>query len=244
MYYKLLSILFVSLLVPYSLLAHDEKPENPESWKGGISFGFNLTDGNSDVTLLNFGAKASREKDKNIWNFEGNYSYGEDDNEVNVDTSEVIGEYKRLLNERWFAALGVNYSRDEIADVKYRVKTNPALGYFILKSNEHKLSLEAGPSYIFEEVGDIEDDYAAYRLAKRYDWQITKISKFYDKLEGTVSVDDSENYLINAEVGIEAAIVDALALVLKVVVDYDNEPAAGSERTDIGTFTSVAYKFG
>jgi len=212
-------------------------------WERLLSFGYDKTSGNSDTSMLAIEGMIEREKKDNIWRFVAKEHYGETDDEKNIDYSKAVAEYKRLLSERLYAGMGVSASRDDIADVDYRVSPNPVVGYFLLKNERTRWNLELGPSYIFEEVGGIKDDYRAPRLGERFELQITDNAKLFQSVELTLSAEDSGNYLVEAEAGIEAAITTLLSLIASVKDTYDNQPALDKERNDMAILTSLGVRF-
>jgi putative salt-induced outer membrane protein YdiY len=215
--------------------------ENPHDWDVSAAFGLNATSGNADSSVYSINAVAQREIMKNLFRFEVTGARGEQENlesgEKEVAQEFVRGDltYKYLLGEeqRAYAGLGATALYDRIAEVDYRAVINPALGYFFLKEESVRLSGEAGPSYVFEEVGDVEDDYLAPRVAERFEWDITTSSKLFQAVEFLFDINDSENTIINSEAGLEASIATNLALVFSVRSRFDNEPADGRERNDM-----------
>lgn len=217
-----------------------------DAWDKSLAFGFNLTSGNSETTLLNIGARAVRESAIDIWDFSMNYNYGEDKNTVDEDGNDTTrndfraaGQYDYFLSDRTYIGFGTKFLYDEIADIDYRVTPDPKVGYYLLKDNTFKLRAEAGPSYIFEKVGGLSNDYLAPRVAERFEWALTCTSKIFQSVEAYFDVNDSENYIVNAEVGAEAALATNLSLVFTVRDTYDNQPAEGKEKDDLSVITAI-----
>lgn len=217
-------------------------------WEKSGLVGFNLTSGNSDTTLLTTGLKAALDKDGNLWNFGLEYGFGEDNDRNDPETGDTSrndlrfnGRYDHLLSERLYAGFGTKFLYDEIADVDYRVNLDPNLGYFILRDNSFKFSLEGGPAYIFERVGGIEDDYLAARFGDRFEWAISCTSKLYQAAEVVMDVSDTDNYIVNAELGVEAALNASMALVLTIRESYDNVPAEGREKDDLAVISALKF---
>lgn len=243
-------VLFGSLSSLHAECVPSEDPCAPKKktgdWDVSGLFGFNFTSGNTDTTLLTVGAKGLLDKDNNLWELSADYSFGKDDEREDPkfdDTTRndfrALARYDRLLSERFYVGLGSKFLYDEIAEVDYRVNIDPNVGYFLLKDNTYKFRVEGGPSYVFEEVGDVEDDYFAPRLAERFDWAITCTSKVYQQAEVFMDIDDSDNYVVNAEVGVEAALSSQLSLALLIRQTYDNVPAAGREKDDLAVISAL-----
>ncbi len=226
--------------------------KDPSVWDKTVSIGFNLTEGNSDTLLLNANAKASRDYQKNVWLFEIDGNYGESDSIDKDDPTapspkettqqDLTGnaEYQRLLTERFYTGFGTKYKYDDIADIDYRVTLKPVVGYYLVKDDEVKLSVDVGPGYVFEKVGGIKDDYFAPRISDRFEWKISETAKLFQSAEYIFDVSESDNYQVVGEAGIEAAINSWLSLIVKAKDEYDNLPAAGKERNDFSLISGLA----
>jgi len=211
-------------------------------WDIGLALGFNYASGNTDTTLLNIDLEGDREIDSNIYRFAANVQNGEREGDKTNDSAKVEGSYKYLLDERYYVGIGSWVLYDDIASIRYRVPVNPFLGYFWLKDAEMKFSTEAGPSYVFEKVGDETDNYLSPRVAERFEWALSKTSKFFQSAEVLFSIDDSQNVLINADAGVEAALTTTLALVLTVSNQFDNVPAEGKKPNDLSIITALKVR--
>jgi len=218
------------------------------NWDKSLAFGFNLTQGNTDSMLLTILGNVAYEKDADILNFNASYGYAEDstnstEESEHGDTTRndlrLAGSYKNLFSEKAYLGFGAEYRYDEIADIDYRVTLSPSVGYYLLKDADFSLNAEVGPSYIFEKVGGLEDNNLAPRVGERFSWTISCTSKIYQTAEYIYDVNDSDNYMINAEVGIEAAISSNLSLVMMVRDNFDNEPADGKERNDVAVISAL-----
>jgi len=101
-----------------------------------------------------------------------------------------------------------------------------------------------GGTYIREELTNgLEDDYAALRVAQRFEYKLTETTRIWQAAEYLANFEDFESYLLNAEVGVEAALKGALSLRVVLLDKYDNVPAPGLEENDIALITSLVYKF-
>ena len=217
-----------------------------EEWDKSLLFGLNLTNGNSETTLVNIGGNAHLERNNSVFDTALQYGYGEDktnkvEGEDTTTRNDLKGsiQYDYLLTERFFTGFGTKILYDEIADIDYRTNLNPTIGYYLLKDNSFKFRVEGGPSYVFEKVGGEKDDYFAPRVAEAFEWAITCTSKLYEKAEIYFDPSDTNNYIVEAEAGIEAAISTNLSLVLKVQENYDNTPAVDKEKSDVSVISAI-----
>jgi len=223
----------------------DVAPKDPAIWDKSITAGFNYTEGNSNTTGLNLNGKVFRDYDGEAWRFETDYNYGNaaadgsTKRELNKHNFRALGDYKHLLDSVFFAGANSSFAWDEIAELNHRVILSPNLGAYLVKKEATTLSVEAGPSYVWEELGGAKDDYAAGRVANRFVWKISESALFYQSAEYLVSVEDSGDYLVNAELGIEAPLSSMVNLVFSVRDYYINQPAQGRERNDVYTITGL-----
>jgi putative salt-induced outer membrane protein YdiY len=219
--------------------------KDPSVWDKFITAGYNYTDGNSKTASLNLNGKVMRDYEGEAWRFEADYNYGNaaadvnSTREVTKQNARALGDYKHTLDSVFFAGANASYAWDEIADLDYRVILSPNMGAYLLKNDITTLSLEAGPSYVWEQLGGEGDNYAAARIADRFVWNINESALFYQSAEYIVSFEDSADYIVNAEIGIEAPLSSMVNLVLSVRDYYINQPAEGRERNDVYTITGL-----
>jgi putative salt-induced outer membrane protein YdiY len=224
--------------------------QDPAAAKNERSFnaGLSLTDGNSETLAANASLLAEGEKQgfgSYRVGLEGNY--GESTvNEVSsttVGNAKGYGNARRMLNDRLYASLDAVAIYDDISEIDYRVTVGPGIGVYLVKNERVSLSFEAGPSYVWEEVGDVEDDYLALRAAQRLDVKFNAGAKMWESVEYLPDTADFNSYLINAELGVETTVTEGIVLRVVVQNKYDSEPAAGREQNDLSLVSSLGVKF-
>ena len=220
------------------------------AWQKSLAFGYNATSGNSDTSLFTALSELYKETASDAWKFNLAYSFGEDKNRTTSETEDDLGDttrndlrtggnYKYSMTERTFAGFDSNLLYDEVAEIDYRITTVPTLGYYFLKDADFNFFGEAGPGYIFEKVGGVDDDYLAPKIGEGFTWTISCTSKIFQKANVLVDVNDSDNYLVNAELGVESALSSMLSLVFLARETYDNQPAEGLEKEDLAIITAL-----
>ncbi len=215
------------------------------TWRKSLFGGFNLTQGNSENILLNLGGSADADFGDDLYHLDGLFTYGENtdiDTDIESQTQNNVrlnGNWKHLIDDSWYFGAGANFLHDDIADVNYRAIIKPALGYFVLREEDKTLSVEAGPGYVFEEVGGESEDYFAPFIGDRFDWVISDNAKLYQLAEVIFDTSEFANKLITAEVGVEANIASDLSLVVSVRNIHDTRPAEGRDENDLSIITSL-----
>lgn len=114
-----------------------------------------------------------------------------------------------------------------------------------MKEKNTEVGVEVGPSWIDEKLGTAYKNYGALRLAERIRQTISDRARAWEMLEYLAQMDKLNNYIMNAEIGIEADLTKKKNLSLRVTLDdsYNNDPAAGRLKNDLKLITSIAYKF-
>ncbi|MEO6182808.1 MAG: DUF481 domain-containing protein [Verrucomicrobiota bacterium] len=180
---------------------------------------------------------------QNELSFGADATYGENNSVKNAESLHGFGQYNRLFTERAYGYLRLDGLHDAIADVEYRFTLSPGVGYYFIKEENTKLSGEVGPAFIYEKQGDDTKGYFTLRLAERFDHKLNNRAKIWQSLEILPQVDDFDNYIVNAEVGVETSLTARLSLRTFVQNTYDNQPARGREKNDLKLVTALAYKF-
>lgn len=217
------------------------KPE--PKWEGTASIGATLTRGNSDTLLFTARLQGLRKWDQNEVNLGMDGTYGKSSGVKNNDSLRGYGQYNRLFTEKFYGYLHAELLHDDIADVQYRVNIGPGAGYYFVKDSRMLLSLEGGPSFVFEDAGGKNSSYMSARVAEKFEYKLTDRARIWQKAEYLPQIDDMANYILNFEVGVETDISKAFKLQVYVVDNYDNEPAAGRKKNDVKLVAAVAYKF-
>ncbi len=212
-------------------------------WENSISLGFSLTAGNSD-TLLATAAFRTRKKtptDEFLFGLDG--SYGENNAVENNETLHGVTQYNHLFNERAYGYLNAEGLHDGIADLQYRFTIGPGAGYYFVKSTNTTFAGELGPSLVAQRLGGEDTTYVALRLAERFEHKLSDGARIWERAEILPQVNKLHNFLINAEVGAEAALTKTLSLRATVQDNFVNQPAAGRRKNDVKIISGLVYKF-
>jgi len=216
---------------------------NKPAWESSISAGLSLTKGNSDTLLTTVAYKTRKKTTENEFTFGADGSYGENDNVKNNETLHGVGQFNHLFSDRFYGYLNAEGLHDGIADLQYRFTFSPGAGYYFLKETNTTLAGEAGPGLIFQRLGGADTTYATLRLAERFEHKLDNGARVWEKAEFLPQVDKLGNFLVNAEVGAEAALTKTLSLRVTLQDNYINQPAPGRKSNDVKLISGLVYKF-
>ncbi len=230
-----------------SLAAQDAAPAptppEKKGWETSADAGLTLTRGNSSTALGTLSLQSNRKWTQQDVNLGASFTYGEVDGVKNTEVARAFGQYNRIFDERIYGGLRLEILHDDIADIDYRVTLSPLAGYYVVKNPTTRLAFEAGPSFIYEKQGGDETGYLALRLAERFEHNFNERTKLWQSAEYLPQVDDFQNYIVNAEIGIETALTKKFHLKTYLQDTYDNEPAPGRKKNDLKLVTAIGYTF-
>lgn len=221
--------------------------------------GASLTDGNSETLVANASliSEAGDDVNKIVLGIEGNY--GETGDATTVENAKAYAKYRNVFSDPFYAYVNGDLLYDDIAGIDSRLVAGPGLGTFLMKDEASELGVEAGAVYIREELVGLEDvtaedgsvsrmevktedDVIALRLAQNYARELSETSRVWQNVEYLPEFEDFDNYLLNAELGIEADVTETTALRFVVQDRYDSTPAAGRERNDLSVIAGLSFK--
>ncbi len=220
------------------------KPAELESgWSNTAAVGFSLTSGNTE-TLLATADYASIYRNPGhelFFNLGG--AYGETGSSLDTQNFRAGAQYNKLLGERFFVGSGAGFLYDEISAVDYRVSPFVSFGAYLVKTDTAKLSLEAGPSYVWEKVAGVTDDYVAVQAAEKFSVALSDTVSFNQSLVYSAEASDLNNYTLTGAATLDVDVTENLSFRTGLSVIYDHTPAPGLKSTDTLLTAGLAVRF-
>jgi putative salt-induced outer membrane protein YdiY len=237
--------------------AQDKAPviQTNVPWESSAGMGLTLTRGNSKTLMFTANVLTQRKGPKNEISLGADGTYGENTDQETDDTDRTAGmahgfaQYNYLFTERFYGLARLDALHDAVANIHYRLSFSPGVGYYFIKNPKTFLAGEVGPGFVTERVHndfynrDDDQEYMTIRFAERFEHKFSSSVRLWQSAEFIPQIDRWRNYIINAEIGIEAALSKKLSLRTYVQDTYDNEPAEGRKKNDIKLVSALAYKF-
>lgn len=212
-------------------------------WESSVSAGLSVVRGNSDTTLVSADFSTQKKTPADEYKLGVGGAYGEQSSNETVNNYKAYGQWNRLFTDRFYGYVRVEGLRDFIADVDYRLTIGPGAGYYLLKETNTTLAVEAGGNFEAQQLGGQDQNFATVRLAERFEHKFNDHARLWQNVEIFPQVDKLDNYVVNFEIGIEAAISKTLSLKTCLDDSYANRPAADHLKNDAKIIAGVAYKF-
>jgi len=212
-------------------------------WENTISFGLTLTRGNSDTLLTAAGFKAHRLNLTNEVLLTLDGTYGRSGSIKNNESLRGIGQYNHLFTDRVYGYARGEGFHDDVSDLAYRFTLSPGIGYYFIKRKGLTFAGEAGPGGVFERLDGTTKNYAAGRVAERFEYKWAAHARVWQTFEFLPQFDQGRNYLINAELGVETALTRHMSLKTVVQDNFINLPAPGRKQNDLKLISGIIYRF-
>jgi putative salt-induced outer membrane protein len=220
------------------------------NWQNTATVGLTIARGNTDTTLFSASLESEKKWAHSDLRLGADDIYGEtktgnSPSSETADAEHAYIQYNRDVSDRFFLYARATGMHDGIADVQYRLTLAPGAGYYFIKNKKLDLSLEGGPGYIAQKLGHQYSSYVTLRLAQKLHWQISDRAKMWESLEYMPQVDEFGNYLVNFELGVEAALNKSNKLALRTVFQdtYDSKPAVDRLKNDLKLIAGITYHF-
>ena len=225
-------------------------PPAPVKWTGSVKAGALLTRGNSETDQVSVGFDASRRSEKDRINFLGEYLYGRQadpdtgEDDTTTDNWKVSGKYDYFVTEKLYWYTGVLAERDRIAELDLRLTPSGGLGYQWVERDDMNFNTEAGVAWVYEDFRNADsNDYWALRFAYHLDKKVNERVSLIHNVEYIPSVEDLDEFNLNADAGLRVMLTDKFFNELKVEWKHDSEPAPGAEKNDLRYVISLGYEF-
>lgn len=222
-----------------------------DGWDMSLAIGANVNRGNTETLGVNAALAVARAGDTMEYRFGVEAHYGENtttDADGSADTEKTAQNAKATANIKRRRGASYLYSdnsilHDEIGGIDYRTIVGLGAGTYLLDNDKDKLGVESGLAHIFDKFeSGVDEDRVALRLAARHDHTFTEDAACWASVAYLPRLDDLADYLLNAELGGEAALNSTLSLRVVMQNRYDSEPLEELEDNDLAVIGALVYK--
>ena len=213
------------------------------TWHRAIDFGMNMSKGNSDTLRYSLGMNAIRERDEDLASIRARGVYGESSGTKDTENASARARYERMLSKRTYGLGYAEWLTDPIADTDYRVTAIVSPGWHLMRTDRTILNVEAGAGYLDERKGDLDDGFAAGRLAASAERLLNTHVLAWSVVEYIPKFSDRNVFFVNSEAGVASMLARNLTLNVCVADRYDNAPAIDTKGNDLNLTASLNLCF-
>ncbi len=212
-------------------------------WSRMAGVAFALNRGNSETLSLIGDLAADYRSEGSEWLNAAGVAYGETGSTTTLENVRAATQYNKILGGNFFAGAGTGFRYDDIAAIDYQLTPAAVLGVYLIKNDTAKLSIEAGPGYVFEKVGGVEADYFSVQAAQKLAWALAEGVTLTEAVVWNAEGGDIDNYTLTATAALEVDMGANLSFRTAISNIYDSTPAAGLEENDLLLSAGIAARF-
>jgi putative salt-induced outer membrane protein YdiY len=221
----------------------------PVQWTGSVVAGGLFTRGNTDTDNVSISINAVRRAEVDRITLGAGYLFGrqegaDGDRQTTIDNWFLFGKYDYFVSPRLYLYASERLERDRIADLDLRSTTSAGLGYQWIETPRVNFNTEIGLAWIYEDYRTAgSDDHFALRLAYHYDRRLNDRVQFFHNLEYLPSLEDIDDFNLNADVGIRADLTATFFAEFKFEWRHDATPAPTADKNDLRYIVGVGWRF-
>lgn len=216
-------------------------------YKNESEAGVVIATGNSRSQSLSFKQEVRYLwREKNTISFKASFLQSKNLGVLNAKRWDSSLRYDRKLSEKFSAFIGQGVESDRFAGFLQRFNSDVGPRYVIYRE-EKKWDWISELGYRFSRERRMNGDRLSKNQVRAYteishQWSATASTKFW--IEYLPNFSKTEDWAINSELSISAAVSAYLSVRLAYLVKYDNQPAPGAtQKRDSLYTTSLVAKF-
>jgi putative salt-induced outer membrane protein YdiY len=214
-----------------------------EDYRGYISIGGNQSFGNSETVSLNLSVDLTYRRNDHRVVLDGKYNRGEANGEVEANNGSASVKYDYFFGRFAYVGGANLIESDQFQDLTVRNTTSAVLGYDLLDSYHHQLTVAAGPAVVYEQftaASPTVTPSATWLLRYEFRYRGDDVV-VYHRQQGFKDLGHGSAVRVNADQGIRVKITGNLGLNLEFDLRYNSLPVAGTKSTDGNFIFGVTY---
>lgn len=212
-------------------------------WDVDLGVGFSLTSGNTDTLSVTADLFATRFTAHDETFLGAGIGYGETSGTRNSEFAYAFAQRNFLVSERAYLGARADFRYDDITALDYRITPAVVAGYYLIKNDTTQLALEVGPSYTFEDQAGIESNYFGVYAGERFSHQLNDRVALWQTAGLVLDVNNTDNYVIDASIGIDIGLGDRLSWRTQAQNIYDNDTPEGVDGNDFRLTSGIVLSF-
>jgi putative salt-induced outer membrane protein YdiY len=214
-------------------------------YKGNLTAGGSASSGNTESQAYYGAGRVEVRSKKHRLTLSAKGNYAESDDTATAQNAAGTGKYDYFLTQKLFAYAQTLVEQDRLQDLNLRTAYGAGLGYQFFDTERLSLYAEAGASHVNEDYEDTEDrSFASGRWSVGFQWQIVPDRvRFFHFQEGYVSLEDTEDFYIRTEQGLQLPLIDNFFCNIQVDYDYNNRPAPDKKKEELRYLIGLGYSF-
>lgn len=221
-----------------------EKPEQKPLFKANIGLSGAYLDGNEQREDLELDAGFSIESENTTHHAVVNYETLGSDNNSTINDYGIKYVIDWSVSDRWYWGNSFFYGADDKRQIDQSVSIGTNMGYQFWKNDQSKLASEIGLTWINDKLlSAVTDERLAWAWSGNYQKQLNKKVSLTYSHQLNVSIKDSDNAQLSADIGFIIPVSDRLDTKISWDWAMDNQPEPGNEKIDRKLKFGADYSF-
>ena len=214
------------------------------AYTGNIELSGSYLGGNEERDNLEFDLQLTREQGDLTHNTTVNYETLGQENEPTIKDYGIAYGIDWAIDNSWYWGNNIFYGADDKRQIAQSVSVGTNLGYQFWKNEEGKLTTEIGLAWISDKLfSSIDDERIALVWSGNYQKQLNKKVSLSYSHQLNVSMKDSDNSQLSADIGFIIPVTDKLDTKISWDWAIDNQPEQGNEKIDRKLKLGAYYSF-
>ena len=204
-----------------------------DTFKGSVGLSGSYLGGNEERDDLELDIGFSFEKGDATHSANINYETLGENGESTINDYGIDYGIDWLISDSWFWGNNFFYGADDKRQIDQSVSVGTDVGYQFWKNETGKLSTAVGLTWINDELfSSVTDERLTWAWSGEYEKLLTKKISLSYSHQLNVSIKESENTQLNADIGIIIPVTDRLDTKITWDWSFDNQPEQGNESID------------
>ena len=214
------------------------------AYTGIIGLSGSYLGGNEERDDLELDVLLTLEQGNLSHNTEINYETLGQENEPTIKDYGIAYGIDWAIDDSWYWGNNIFYGADDKRQIDQSISLGTNLGFQFWKNEEGKLSTEIGIAWISDKLfSSINDERIALVWSGNYQKQLNKRVSFAYSHQLNVSMKDSDNSQLSADIGFIIPVTDKLDTKISWDWVIDNQPEQGNEKIDRKLKFGADYSF-
>lgn len=234
----IVAVVLTGLALPASADALDG-----DGYRFNAGISWLATTGNSESS--SFGLTSNYERKQGDWRYllVAGALEASEGGETVAEVFSLGGRASKLIRDRLSLTGGLLGERNRFAGIDFRSTVDLGADWRAIDREDWSVNVIAAATYNFEERTDSSDlDYVGALLAARSVWDLSETASSEQSIRFEPNFDDTDDYRIDARIGLKADLTGVLALKVSYGLRYDSVPVPGFESTDTLATASVVFE--
>ena len=223
----------------------DQETEEKPLWGGSLGFSYLSTAGNTDTQSFGLDLKIDRRASPWGVKVRGKFNRAEENDLLTAERYFLMIQGLRGASKRMDVFAALSGEQDRFAGVDFRVVVASGVEWKALLGPEHLLDIDLGLTWTDETglVPELDDSFLGGLLGLDYSWNLSQTAKLTQTATFFFNFDQTDDWRLTTDTGVQAQVIQRLAVKLSYEIRYRNQPLAIFKSTDTIAKASVVLSF-